>query len=198
MLSRILEPGVDPKTGDTTILVYKYMNVATKDNVNLNVSAPFPITKWWNTFTTVSVFYNAFETVVNKEQIKRASGGFFGQTQHTFTLGKGFTSELSFFYTSPQISQEGLFRMNSMYAFNGGISKQVLKKKGTIRFNINDIFNTNRFSGTYNTTNRAVSLANRWDSRQFRASFSYRFGNSNVKEARNRKTGLEDELNRVK
>jgi hypothetical protein len=88
--------------------------------------------------------------------------------------------------------------MNAMYAFNGGISKTILKKKGTIRFNVNDIFNTQRFSGTYNTTNRAVSLANRWDSRQFRASFSYRFGNSNVKEARNRKTGLEDELNRVK
>lgn len=198
MLSRILEAGVDPKTGDTTIVVYRYMNVATRDNVNLNISAPVPITKWWNSFTTISVFYNVFETVVNEEQIKRASGGFFGQTQHTFTLGKGFTSELSFYYNSTQISQEGLFKMNPMYSFNGGISKQILKKKGTIRFNVNDIFNTNRFGGTYNTTNRALVLANRWDSRQFRASFSYRFGNSNVKEARNRKTGLEDELNRVK
>ncbi len=44
MLSRILEAGVDPKTGDTTIVVYRYMNVATRDNVNLNISAPVPIT----------------------------------------------------------------------------------------------------------------------------------------------------------
>ncbi|WP_119079328.1 TonB-dependent receptor domain-containing protein [Chitinophaga alhagiae] len=198
MLSRILEPGVDPATGDTTIIVYKYMNVAKKDNINLNVSAPVPVTKWWRTFTTVSVFYNAFETTVNGELIKRASGGFFGQTQHTFTFNKGYSAEASFFYVSPQISQEGLFRMNAMYAFNLGLQKQVLQKKGTIRLNVNDIFNTQRFSGTYNVNNRQVRLGTRWDSRQLRVSFTYRFGNSNVKEARNRKTGLEDEQSRVK
>jgi hypothetical protein len=198
MLSRILEAGVDPATGDTTIVVYKYMNVAKKDNINLNVSAPIPITKWWRSFTTVSVFYNAFETTVNGELIKRASGGFFGQTQHTFTFNKGYSAEASFFYTSPQVTQEGLFRMNHMYAFNIGMQKQVLDKKGTIRLNINDLFNTQRFSGTYDVNNRLVKLANRWDSRQLRVSFTYRFGNSNVKEARNRKTGLEDEQSRVK
>ncbi|MGN7721864.1 TonB-dependent receptor domain-containing protein [Chitinophaga sp. 22620] len=198
MLSRILEAGVDPETGDTTIVVYKYMNVAKKDNVNLNISAPVPITKWWNTFSTFSVFYNAFETTVNNELIKRSSGGFFGNTQHTFTLGKGYTAEASFWYNSRQISQEGLFKMNPMYAFNLGFQKTVLKKKGTIRLNVNDVFNTQRFGGTYSVTNRSVKLANNWDSRQVRVSFSYRFGNSNVKEARNRKTGLEDEQNRVK
>jgi outer membrane receptor protein involved in Fe transport len=198
MLSRILEPGVDPKSGDTTVLVYKYMNVAQRDNVNLNISAPVPITKWWNSFTNVSVFYNAFETVVSGEQIKRSSGGFYGQTQHTFTLNKTLSAEASFFYTSPQISDEGLFKMKSMYAFNIGFSQQVLKKKGTVRLNVNDVFNTQRFRGVYSTANRDVSLATRWDSRQARVSFTYRFGNAEVKEARNRKTGLEDELNRVK
>lgn len=198
MLSRILEPGVDSETGDTTIVVYRYMNVAKKDNVNLNISAPVPVTKWWKTFTTFSVFYNAFETTVNGELIKRSSGGFFGNTQHTFTLGKGYTAEASFWYNSAQISQEGLFKMNPMYAFNIGFQKTVLKKKGTIRLNVNDVFNTQRFGGTYSITNRDIKLANRWDSRQVRATFTYRFGNSNVKEARNRKTGLEDEQNRVK
>ncbi|MBO9151460.1 TonB-dependent receptor domain-containing protein [Chitinophaga sp. GCM10012297] len=198
MLSRILEPGVDSETGDTTIVVYRYMNVAKKDNVNLNISAPVPVTKWWKTFTTFSVFYNAFETTVNGELIKRSSGGFFGNTQHTFTLGKGYTAEASFWYNSSQISQEGLFRMNPMYAFNVGFQKTVLDKKGTIRLNVNDVFNTQRFGGTYSVTNRDIKLANRWDSRQVRVSFTYRFGNSNVKEARNRKTGLEDEQSRVK
>lgn len=198
MLSRILEPGVDPKTGDTTVLVYKYMNVAKRDNVNLNISAPVPVTKWWNSFTNLSVFYNAFETVVGGEQIKRASAGFYGQTQHTFTLSKTLSAEASFFYVSPQISDEGLFKMKSMYALNIGFSRQILKKKGTVKLNVNDVFNTQRFRGEYSTANRDVSLGTRWDSRQIRASFTYRFGNSNVKEARNRKTGLEDELNRVK
>ncbi len=198
MLSRILEPGVDDITGDTTIVVYRYMNVATKDNVNLNVSAPIPVTKWWKTFTTASVFYNKFETVVKGEEIRRASAGFFGNTQHTFTLGKGWTAEASAFYTSPQIAQEGLFRMKAMYAINAGIQKTVLDKKGTIRLNVNDIFQTQRFRGDYAVTNSNLTLKTGWDSRQVRLNFTYRFGNSNVKEARNRKTGLEDEQSRVK
>lgn len=198
MLSRVLEAGVDPKTGDTTIIVYKYMNVAKKDNVNLNISAPVPITKWWNTFNNLTVFYNAFETTVNGELINRAAGGFYGQTQHNFTISKTLTAEASFDYTSAQIAEEGLFSMKSMYACNIGFSKQVMNKKGTIRVNVNDVFNTRRFRGTYSTTNREVTLANNWDSRQIRAGFTYRFGNAKVKEARNRKTGLEDELNRAR
>ncbi len=198
MLSRVLEPDVDETTGDTSIVVYRYMNVASKDNVNLNISAPYEITKWWKSFTTVSVFYNKFETVVKGEEINRASAGFFGNTQQTFTLGKGWSSEVSFFYVSPQISQEGLFRMKSMYALNAGLQKQILKKKGTIKLNVNDIFRTQRFRGTYEMANRDLGLRTGWDSRQVRLTFSYRFGNTNVKEARNRKTGLEDELNRVK
>ncbi|MGX5820559.1 TonB-dependent receptor domain-containing protein [Chitinophaga lutea] len=198
MLSRVLEPDVDPKTGDTTIITYRYMNVAKKDNINLNISAPVPVTKWWKTFTNVSVFYNAFETTVKDELIKRASAGFFGNFQNTLTFKKGWSAEVSFWYNSRQISQEGLFRMNAMYAVNAGVQKQVLNKKGTIRLNVNDLFRTQHFSGDYEVGGRYTSLNTRWDSQQLRASFTYRFGNSNVKEARNRKTGLEDEQSRVK
>ncbi|WP_423737953.1 TonB-dependent receptor domain-containing protein [Chitinophaga caseinilytica] len=198
MLSRILEPSVDEATGDTTIVTYKYMNVAKKDNVNLNLSAPYEITKWWKTFNTVSVFYNRFQTEVKGEVLDRSSGGFFGQTQHTFTLGKGYTTEAIFWYNSRQVAGEGLFEMEPMYALNLGFQKQILKKKGTIKLNVQDVFQTQRFRGNYHVTNRDIALKTGWDSRQVRLNFSYRFGNSNVKEARNRKTGLEDELNRVK
>lgn len=198
MITRVIEPDVDVKTGDTTTLSYKYMNVAKRDNFNLGISAPFPITKWWNSFITVSAFYNRFQTVVKGETIDRASGGFYGQTQQSFTMGKGWSSEVSYYYTSPQITDEGLFRMKHMHSMSVGLQKQVLKKQGTVRVNVNDVFNTNRFSGTYEAGGQKIRIANNWDSRQVRVSFSYRFGNMNVKEARKRTTGLQDEQNRVK
>jgi hypothetical protein len=37
-----------------------------------------------------------------------------------------------------------------------------------------------------------------WESNQLRFNFTYRFGNEQVKGTRNRKTGAEDEMNRVK
>ncbi|MCK7553885.1 TonB-dependent receptor [Chitinophaga sedimenti] len=198
MITRVIEADVDFKTGDTTILKYKYMNVAKRDNFNLGVTAPFPVTKWWNSFITVSAFYNRFQTVVDGEQIDRSSGGFFGQTSQTFKVSKGMNVEASYYYSSPQITDEGLFRMKAMHSMSLGVQQQVLQKKGTIRLNVNDVFRTNRFSGTYEAGGQHIRLTNHWDTRQVRLSFSYRFGNMNVKEARKRKTGLEDEQSRVK
>ncbi|UYQ94270.1 TonB-dependent receptor family protein [Chitinophaga horti] len=198
MITRVIEADEDFETGDTTILKYKYMNVAKRDNFNLGISAPFPITKWWNSFVTISAFYNRFQTVVDGEQIDRASAGFFGQTQHTFKITKGMSAEASYYYSSPQVTNEGLFRMRAMHSGNIGLQQLVLKKQGTLRVNVNDVFNTNRFSGTYEASGQQIRLSNRWDSRQLRVSFTYRFGNMNVKEARKRRTGIEDEQNRVK
>jgi hypothetical protein len=198
MITQIVEPGIDVATGDTTVLRYKYLNVAKSDNFNLNISIPFPITKWWNTFTNLSANYSMYQTVVNNSLVDLDAAGFFGRTQHTFTLPHGFSTEVVFFYVSPQISQEGLFKMKSMYALDLGVQKQILKKKGTIKVSMSDVFNNQRFRGTFDNAGFYTSVMSKWESQQVRVNFSYRFGNTNVKAARNRKTGLEDEQNRVK
>ena len=43
-----------------------------------------------------------------------------------------------------------------------------------------------------------MNVGGGWDSRRFRVNFSYMFGNTQVKGARKRRTGLEDEQRRVK
>jgi hypothetical protein len=197
-ISRILEADRDVITGDTSIMRYKYLNVAKSDVFNLNVSVPFPITKWWNSFTTMSASYTKYQTVVNENKVDLSSGGFFGRTQHTFTLGKGISTEVAFMYISSQISNEGLFRMKPMYALDLGVQKTVLKKKGTLKLNVTDVFNTQRFRGEFENLSRFTSVSSKWESQMVRLNFNYRFGNTNVKAARNRQTGLQDEQRRVK
>lgn len=197
-ITQIVEADKDPVTGDTAILRYKYLNVAKSDQINLNVSFPLPITKWWNSFTYLSGYYNKFETMVDNRLVSVSGGGFMGRTQQTFSLPKGITTELSFFFLSPQIADEGLFRMKAMYALDFGVSKQILKKKGSIKLNVNDIFNVQRFRGTFENAGRITTVNSKWESQQVRLSFNYRFGNTSIKAARTRKTGLEDEQSRVK
>lgn len=198
MMTRIMEADVDKSTGDTSILRYKYLNVAKSDNFNLNVSVPMPITKWWMSFSTVSVSYAKYETVVNNSPVKLASGGFFGRTQQTFTLSKNTAAEVTFFYVSPQVTNEGLFKMKSMCSLDLGVSQKVLKGKGSLKLNVTDVFKTNYFRGSFDNAGRYTSVSSRWDAQQVRLNFTYRFGNSNVKAARARQTGLEAEQNRVK
>jgi outer membrane receptor protein involved in Fe transport len=198
MMTKILEADVDKSTGDTSIIRYKYMNVASADNFNLNISLPMPITKWWMSFTTVSVSYGKYETVVNNNPVKLASGGFFGRTQQTFTINKDIAAEVTYFYVSPQVTNEGLFRMKSMSSLDLGVSKKVMKGKGSLKLNVADVFKTNYFRGSFENAGKYTSVSSGRDSRQVRLTFNYRFGNTNVKAARTRQTGLEAEQNRVK
>ncbi len=198
MMMRILEADRDPATGDTTVLRYKYMNVAKSDNLSLSIAAPFPITKWWNSYTTMSVYYNAYQAYVNDNHVNMNAVGYFGRTQQTFSVTKTLTVEASVFYLSPQISDNELFRMKSMWSLDLGLQQKVLKSKGTIKLNVTDLFRTQYFRGSFDNAGMSTAIHNTWDSRQLRVSFNYRFGNTNVKAARDRKTGLQDEQNRVK
>jgi hypothetical protein len=63
---------------------------------------------------------------------------------------------------------------------------------------MSDVFNNQRFRGTFDNAGFYTSVMSKWESQQVRVNFTYRFGNTNVKAARSRKTGLEDEQNRVK
>ncbi|MBC9931887.1 outer membrane beta-barrel family protein [Chitinophaga qingshengii] len=198
MMTRILEAAVDPATGDTSAIIYRYQNVAKADNFNLNVSVPIPVTKWWTSFTTLSFSYNSYETVVDKNNVKLSSGGFMGRTQQTFTLAKNTSAEATFTYLSPQVMQEGLFKMKSLYGLDLGVQQKVLKGKGTLKLSVTDVFRTNYFRGSFDNAGRTTALVSKWDAQQVRIAFNYRFGNSNVKAARSRETGLEAEQNRVK
>ncbi|WP_212005820.1 outer membrane beta-barrel family protein [Chitinophaga sp. HK235] len=198
MMTRILEAAVDQATGDTTVTRYRYQNVAKANNFTLNISMPMPITKWWSSFTTLSASYNMFETVVDKNDVKLSSMAFYGRTQQSFTITKDLSAEAVFEYVSPQVTQEGLFKMKSMFSCDLGVQQKVLKGKGLVKLGVSDIFRTNYFRADFENAGRTIALFNSWDSRQVRLSFNYRFGNTNVKAARNRQTGLEAEQNRVK
>jgi hypothetical protein len=73
-----------------------------------------------------------------------------------------------------------------------------MQGKGNIKVSVSDIFNTMRWRGTSNFVGQYLVGQFRWESQQLKLNFSYRFGKNTVKAARQRKTGVEDESNRVK
>ena len=62
---------------------------------------------------------------------------------------------------------------------------------------MSDIFKTLKFKGETEFTGQRNVASGNWESRQFKISFNYRFGSMQVKAARQRKTGLEDESKRA-
>jgi len=176
-------------------------NLGTSENLGIAISAPIPIFKWWNSNNYVNVFYNHyFGSFSNADTLNspfdRSKVAYTFNSTNTFTIGKGWSAELSGFYQSSNLN--GTITFLPMYMMSAGIQKQVFNKKGSIKLNIRDMFNWQRFRGNVNYQNIDAGIVNHWDNRVTTLSFNYRFGKSTVAASRNRKTGLEDEKNRVK
>lgn len=165
-------------------------NLDNQDNVSLTISFPVPITKWWKLQTNFTGVYNHYNSIYldEKLEIKQASWNMYASSQ--FTISKSWSAELSGWYNSRAFY--GLYAAKPMGMLNAGLQKNILNKKGTIRLNVNDIFWTNRFRGKAIYKDIDFSVRSEWPSRQFRLTFTYNFGNQNVKGARQRNTGSDD------
>jgi hypothetical protein len=171
-------------------------NLDSRASYSLGISLPIPITKWWSTNNNINVVYNRFESQFLGESLDNAQVSYNFNTNHNFTLPKDFSAEVNAFYNSPFV--EGILRGQSMYAVGFGIQKTFLDKKASLKLNVNDVFNIMRFKGTINYGNMDLKIGNRWESRQARITFTYRFGKTEIKPARRRSTGTESEQNRIK
>ena len=84
-----------------------------------------------------------------------------------------------------------------MYSIDGGLQKNILKGKGMLKASVSDMFRLMKWKGSSNFTGQYSLASGRWESRQLKLNFTYRFGNSQVKAARQRKTSIEDENKRT-
>ena len=175
-------------------------NFSTMKQFGLAVSANVPVRKWWNANIYTNVFNNHYTGIyqngVTNDPVDVQFTSFMANVTNSFTLGKGWSAEVSGWYRSK--APEGLLVANEMYAVNSAISKQLFKKKATLKLGVRDIFYTQQFSGYAKYSDVDVIVSSKRDSRQFNLSFNYRFGKKNIAPARRKSGGADDEQNRVK
>lgn len=174
-------------------------NLATQDILAVNVSYPFSY-KSYSTFANLSANYSLYKAdfgggsrVVNLDVAT-----FSIYMQHSIKFGekKDWTAELSGFYSSPSVWQ-GTFKSREMWTVDAGVQKNILKGKGNFKVSVTDIFSSMRWRGESNFAGQKTIAFGNWESRQLRTAFTYRFGNSKVKAARQRKSASEEEQKRT-
>lgn len=170
-------------------------NLGYLDNLNLNVSFPVEVAKWWKMQNNVSAYYQNYQTVYSGLPYEVKIVAYNLYSSNNLTLSKTLSAELSGWYNSA--SQYGFYRSRPQGGFAIGIQKKVMDGKGSIKLNINDPFWLNKFRGTAVVQDINFYVASRWESRQIRATFTYRFGNQNVKAARQRQSATSAEQSRA-
>ena len=175
----------------------KKANIASAQQVGLEVSANKEITTWWSGNVYANINNNRFKGIVNNESVSLGITSFMTQVQQNFKFGKGWAAELSGFYRSKGL--EGVIFIQPIVQVNAGISKQVLKNRGSIKVNFRDIFAGSVFKGysKYGTVDANFKNVN--DGRSVGINFSYRFNKGKLKaNSGKRSGGASDEQNRVK
>jgi hypothetical protein len=171
-------------------------NLATQDITSLNISYPLQY-KWYSLFVNINSFYSIYKAdfgVGRTVNVNVFSVNLYGQ--QSAKLGKGWTAEVNGFWSSPSIYQ-GTFKTRSLGSLDAGLSKTVLKGKGTLKASVSDVFHTLHWTATSDFAGQILHAMGNFESRQLKLYFTWRFGNTQVKAARSRKTGDEDESKRV-
>ncbi|HEY6504595.1 MAG TPA: TonB-dependent receptor [Chitinophagaceae bacterium] len=190
VISQILKP-------DGDIVYLTADNVARFRNMGIAITAPVPVTKWWNLNLFTNVYNNHYEGLYNNEPLDVSYTAFMVNMTQTFTIKTGFSLEVTGFYRSKGVEQ--LTMNEPMYVISFGAQKQIMKGKGTLRLNLRDPFWIQRYSGKTQYGIVDTKISNRWDNRQVTVNFTYRFGKTaqQNQSPRRRNSATQDEQNRV-
>jgi iron complex outermembrane recepter protein len=185
-------------TADRTRAFITQKNLASQDIYSINLAIPYEIAKWWNIFLNVNAFHSRYKAKFDDgKTINLSVNSLSLYGQQSFTIAKGLTGEISGWYSAPSI-WGGTFKSSAMGGIDMGVQKQVLKSQGTVKISVTDIMRTMRWRGISDFGGSYIDARGGWESRQLRFNFSYRFGNKQVKAARQRNRGNEAESKRIK
>jgi len=183
----------EPFEGDKNFLISR--NVANQEVINLSVSYPSRFNNWWSYYLSLNASRSIYEAT-NPDFLSISQNNFNFYAQNSFTLPKGFKAEISGWYSSPSV-WGGTYLTKSIGSLNLAFQKKFLDNKLTARLALNDVLFTSPWRGDTQFGDLIINGNGGSDSRQIRFNLSYNFGRVDIKKARNRNTGIEDEKNRI-
>ncbi len=181
---------------DSNITVQIPVNLKAYDYYGLSISVPVIVFPWWSMTNNADLYYSHFEGNLGGSILNNGSVATDFKTNNSFSFKKGWTAELNASFNSG--GRDGYMVAKPQWGLSTGAQKTILKSKGTLRFNITDIFWTNLPRAVINYPGKYIE---RWhatrESRVATLTFTYRFGKNTVQGARRRTTGSEEERQRA-
>ena len=185
---------VQPATATSRFVLARPVNLGAQHYAALTLTVPLTPCKTWSIYNSAVFYYSRFTGELAGTTLNRAQPSVTVSSTHTLTLGQGWSADLSASYQSPEVYGFITSRANGDVTI--GTQKSLLKGQGTLKFNVTDLFHTNRNIATSTYDNYVDNFTQSRDSRVATLSFSYRLGSSQVAASR-RADGAEEEKRRA-
>jgi hypothetical protein len=150
--------------------------------------------KWWNFHLYLQVSNTRDQGAIYNGYLSTNNTSYNINNVNQFTLGKGWSGELTYFYLSP--TQSAQFTHISRKQVNAAIQKKILNNKASIKLSARDIFRGNFSAGDItNIPNTKATYYNDFANRVLILGFTYSFGTSGKNDKKH--DSRVDEQNRV-
>ena len=179
---------------DSIRTMRKPANFGSSQSYNMTVSFPVAITKGWNAQVNLMGVFSQFSYTYLDQPTTVQQFSANMNASNTLSFGNGWTGEVTGWVRAP-----GVYIIQKT-PWLGSVDFGVQKTFGSsfkAKLSLQDAFHSNKFIGKINAPafNADFNLA--FDTRIVMLNLSYAFGNQMLKSARQRKTGLENEMQRT-
>jgi hypothetical protein len=184
----------------TPVILSTPINLATEYRFGFEFTMNFSPYKWWKLNSNFNFFrneskgdytYTSFDDEIITQNFDNTAYSWFTRLTSKVTLPYKIEWQTNFTYNGPQNNAQG--RSRGIAAANLALSKDILKDKGTLSLNVQDVFNSRkRIFETYipGTLNSYSEM--QWRVRSVNFSFTYRFNRK--KSERDRQPQKENDM----
>ena len=165
-------------------------NFAKEVSYGLNINANLQPARWLTLMLYTELRNVAYRSVIYGQNLDEERFYWYVGPTSQFTITKNLSAELAYTYQSSVLVAQ--FLTIPVWQMRAGLSQKIMKGKGSLRLNVNDMFFTNKPGGDIrNIANATANWRSILDSRVTNIAFSYRFAKGKTLAAR--KSGASDE-----
>ena len=191
---------VDGQTIETPVILSTPINLSEEQRFGFEFSLNYSPYKWWKLNSNFNFFQaktigNYSYTLANTNEVVTEDFGntassWFTRISSKITLPYKIDWQTNATYNGPQNNAQG--RSLGILSANLAFSKDVLKDKGTISLNVNDVFNSRKRINQTDIPTLSSYSEFQWRERQINLSFTYRFNKQKNEKEKPRNGGQED------
>jgi iron complex outermembrane receptor protein len=172
-------------------------NLATENILSLDISSSMQPTKWYGIYFHLGLYNQHYiADFGDNKTINSSVTNFNVYAQNTFKLPYDFTFELSGWYNSAGV-WGGAYVTEPQGSLDLGLQKKLFSEQATLKLSYSDVFLTAPWDSHNVYAGIVIRAHGNWESQQFRASLTWRFGNRQMKGLRQRTSGSESEQKRI-
>mgnify|MGYP003671818108 CR=1 FL=1 len=175
--------------GDTEVPIIRRtpINLATNERYGFEFTLTYRPSKKWNMNGNFNVFRSKTEGFYNDTDFGAENTSWMARFNNKYTLPANIDWQTSMNYSGPSVDAQN--ERKGVFSMNLAFSKDILKDKASIAFNVSDVFNSRKRIMETTTSTFYSESEFQWRERTFNLSFTYRFNQQKKRERSDRNGG---------